>query len=243
MLGADEGLASPGAHGGQAQRLPDRTDRLGRPGAPSAGGVRASIMAASRALQASICCPTKSWRCSVCSREHRCSSRQVPSRLAAIVSVLAWIARCRSDAGRCGSRSPATIARTIRSPVTPARSEITESRRTFVSVSAFCMGCMLRARFAIRRRTYARSGQTASPGRNEPRSRPTDGSGQIHWQSSTSLFRPEICFVFRGDTRGTSSPARSSTSYTGTQCTDVDSIATSSPPTPTTALPALGDPA
>ncbi len=55
------------------------------------------------------------------------SSRHVPCRPAASVSALGLIRESRNDASRSGLRSPATIARRMRSPVFPIMAEIRAS--------------------------------------------------------------------------------------------------------------------
>ena len=63
---------------------------------------------------------------------HSGPSRQVPARLAAIISTLDRTRVFRNAASRSGSRSPARVARRIRCPVLSEMSVITESDRTFI---------------------------------------------------------------------------------------------------------------
>ena len=105
----------------------------------------------------------------------------------------AWHRASRCCAGARGSVCPATMSRTMRSPVTPVISLITVESWTFIWTRAFCMRwtCVAALCTRVSRwRRYARRAAMAAVGRKLPRSKPTLCSSWSHWQSSTSVFRP-----------------------------------------------------
>lgn len=125
-------------------------------------------------------------------RLNRCSSRHVPRRYSANSRVVFRQRRSRRPARASGSRSPATMARMIPIPVTPAISLTARCACTFIWSRAFCMRCTQRVRASIRllhSHINARSAQICWPGRKEPRSRPQACSNWIHWQSCMSVLR------------------------------------------------------
>jgi len=163
----------------------------------------------------------------------RSSSRQFPCRLRTIVSVEAWMRGFFSWARRTGSRSPASRARIIASPVSPVMSLMTLANWIFISTMAFCMCCThvpaAATRFS-RWRNRDRRTQIESSGRNESFSNPKVWSCCSHWQSATSVLRPGTFLAWRALTSRTSNPRASSTWYNAIQYTPVDSMATVSMP-------------
>lgn len=70
------------------------------------------------------------------------------------------------------------------------------------------------------------SAQNCCAGRNEACNNPTECRSCSHWQSDTSVFRPDTFFTWRALIGHTSKPRCSRIWNSGTQNTPVDSIAT-----------------
>ena len=152
-----------------------RARRAGDGSFAAAPGACPSSSPSMRASHASIWPCSRSWRANACCRANRCSPRQLPRRLAAMVVSSALQRPSRNFASAAPSRSPATMARTINCPVLPMMSLSTLSNCTFICPSAFCMCCTARLRSRMscpRWRTYERIGHSASGDRNAPRNSP-----------------------------------------------------------------------